>query len=40
MIAEKYVTPEFRKIHALAEIANLKGYLRLYQLRYRNHGPE
>lgn len=28
MIAEKYVTPEFRKTHALDEIANLKGYLR------------
>ena len=28
MIADKYVTPEFRKIHALDEIANLKGYLR------------
>ena len=28
MIAEKYVTPEFRKKHALDEIANLKDYLR------------
>lgn len=28
MIAEKYVTPEFRKTHALDEIAILKGYLR------------
>lgn len=28
MIAEKYVTPEFRKTHALDEIANLKGYMR------------
>lgn len=28
MIAEKYVTPEFRKTHALDEIANLKNYMR------------
>lgn len=28
MIAEKFVTPEFRKQHALDEIDNLKGYLR------------
>ena len=28
MIAGKYVTPEFRKTHALDEIANLKGYMR------------
>lgn len=28
MITDKYVTPEFRKTHALDEIANLKEYLR------------
>lgn len=28
MITEKYVTPDFRKTHALDEIAILKGYLR------------